>query len=137
MLESNKDAVLRELDRKVEKALTMIGEQAVGYAQEIVHENEGKNAQKYVGEASERSGELANLMEFEVDMSDDSVIIGTDVEYAPYVEFGHLQEVGRFVPKIKKRLVKPQAPAYPFLRPALEKHLEEYNRIANDVLKNG
>ena len=87
MLENNKDAVLRELDRKVEKALTMIGEQAVGYAQEIVHENEGKNAQKYVGEASERSGELANLMEFEVDMSDDSVIIGTNVEYAPYVEF--------------------------------------------------
>lgn len=122
MLENNKDAVLRELDRNVEKALTMIGLQAVGYAQEYAHVD---------------TGNLRNSIQSEVDMSDDSVVIGTDVEYAPYVEFGHLQEVGRFVPKLGKRLVKPQAPAYPFLRPALEKHLEEYNRIANDVLKNG
>lgn len=122
MLENNKDAVLRELDRKVEKTLTMIGLQAVGYAQEYAHVD---------------TGNLRNSIQSEVDMSDDSVVIGTDVEYAPYVEFGHLQEVGRFVPKIKKRLVQPKAPAYPFLRPAIEKHLEEYKRIAEDVMKNG
>ena len=29
------------------------------------------------------------------------------MNYAAYVEFGHRQEVGRFVPAIKKRLVKP------------------------------
>lgn len=122
MLENNKDAVLRELDRKVDKTLTMIGLQAVGYAQEYAHVD---------------TGNLRNSIQSEVDMSDDSVVIGTDVEYAPYVEFGHLQEVGRFVPKIKKRLVQPKAPAYPFLRPAIEQHLEEYKRIAEDVMKNG
>ena len=122
MLENNKDAVLRELDRKVEKTLTMIGLQAEGYAQEYAHVD---------------TGNLQNSIQSEVVMTEDSVYIGTDVKYAPYVEFGHLQEVGRFVPKIKKRLVKPQAPAYPFLRPAIEKHLDEYKRIAEDVMKNG
>lgn len=67
-------------------------------------------------------------------------VVGTNVKYAPPVEFGHRQEVGRFVPiygmrRIGKgpargryevsrglgvRLVKPFAPAYPFMLPALE-----------------
>ncbi len=67
--------------------------------------------------------------------------VGTNVQYASFVEFGHAQEVGRFVPVfgmsklvsgefkgkyeisqgLGKRLVNPFAPAYPFLQPALEK----------------
>jgi phage gpG-like protein len=67
-------------------------------------------------------------------------VVGTNVKYAPPVEFGHAQQVGRFVPiyamrRITKgtlagryevsrglgvRLVKPFAPAYPFMLPALE-----------------
>ena len=67
-------------------------------------------------------------------------VVGTNVKYAPPVEFGHRQEVGRYVPiygmrRIGKgqftgryevsrglglRLVKPFAPAYPFMQPALE-----------------
>jgi phage gpG-like protein len=67
-------------------------------------------------------------------------VVGTNVFYAPFVEFGHKQEVGRFVPiygmrqirtgefkgryEVSKglgvRLVKPFAPAYPFLQPALD-----------------
>jgi phage gpG-like protein len=67
-------------------------------------------------------------------------VVGTNVVYAPPVEFGHKQEVGRFVPiyamrmirtgqfrgryevsrGLGVRLVKPFAPAYPFMRPALE-----------------
>ena len=35
------------------------------------------------------------------------VTIINSMNYAAYVEFGHRQEVGRFVPAIKKRLVKP------------------------------
>jgi len=33
--------------------------------------------------------------------------VGTIVKYAPFVEFGHKQEVGRYVPAIGKRLVAP------------------------------
>lgn len=67
-------------------------------------------------------------------------VVGTNVNYAPPVEFGHTQIVGRYVPvygmrriragsfrgryEISRglgvRLVKPAAPAYPFLMPALE-----------------
>lgn len=36
--------------------------------------------------------------------------IGTNVEYAPFVEYGHSQEVGRFVGAIGKRLVAPWVP---------------------------
>jgi HK97 gp10 family phage protein len=72
-----------------------------------------------------------------------SATVGANVEYAPYVEFGHAQEVGRFIPiqgftRLKEsvlingkrktayaaiggfRLVNPFAPAYPFLYPAVE-----------------
>ena len=65
--------------------------------------------------------------------------IGTNVYYASFVEFGHRQEIGRFVPiygmrRIGKgefrgmyevsqglgvRLVNPTAPAYPFFGPAI------------------
>lgn len=40
----------------------------------------------------------------------DSIIIEiyNNTEYASHVEFGHRQEVGRFVPAIGKRLVKPK-----------------------------
>lgn len=67
-------------------------------------------------------------------------VVGTNVVYARPVEFGHAQEVGRFVPiyamrriragqlrgryevtrGLGARLVNPSAPAYPFLLPALE-----------------
>lgn len=35
------------------------------------------------------------------------ITISNVVEYAGYVEYGHSQKIGRFVPKIGKRLVKP------------------------------
>ena len=67
-----------------------------------------------------------------------SARVGTAVQYAPSVEFGHRQEVGRFVPMFSAgqknvrgpfkgtyngqglglRLVNPTAPAYPFMTPA-------------------
>ena len=47
--------------------------------------------------------------------------VGTNVKYAPFVEFGHAQKVGRFVPVNGGfRLKNPRAPAYPFLEPAIE-----------------
>ncbi len=47
--------------------------------------------------------------------------VGTNVKYAPFVEFGHSQKVGRFVPVNGGfRLKNSRAPAYPFLEPAIE-----------------
>jgi len=51
--------------------------------------------------------------------------VGTNVFYAPFVEFGHKQTPGQFVPPLKKRLVKSFAPAYPFLGPTIEQTKSE------------
>ena len=36
-----------------------------------------------------------------------TIVISNNVFYAPFVEYGHRQNVGQFVPAIGKRLVKP------------------------------
>jgi HK97 gp10 family phage protein len=58
-----------------------------------------------------------------------SVIVGTNTNYAPYVEFGHAQQIGRFVYQIGKRLVNPRAPAYPFLIPALSQSVDKIRTL--------
>ena len=64
-----------------------------------------------------------------------TLIVGTNVYYAPYVELGHHQQPGRFVPKLGKRLVRSWVPGKPFLRPAFEDHLDEIEQIILDILK--
>ena len=49
-------------------------------------------------------------------------LIGTNVEYAPYVELGHHTSSGKFV-----------APK-PYLRPAAENHGEEYQKVIKACL---
>ena len=57
------------------------------------------------------------------------VYIGTNVYYAPYVEMGHRQNVGQFVKKLGRRLVKPHIEAHPFIRPAILEHIDEWEEI--------
>lgn len=80
------------------------------------------------------TGRLANSLTHATDR--DSAYVGTNVEYAPYVEFGHTQEPGRYVPAIGKRLVKSYVPPKPFMRPVLD-HVDEYKRIAEQYIKGG
>jgi len=47
-----------------------------------------------------------------------------NVEYAAHVEYGHAQEVGRFVPALGKRLVVPLVPGF-FMMTRSEKELEQ------------
>ena len=63
-------------------------------------------------------------------VSEDTEAIGTAVDYAPYVELGHNQQPGRYVPKLGKRLVASHVAAKPFLKPALDNYSEEYIQIA-------
>lgn len=51
------------------------------------------------------------------DTDEDTMYLGTNVEYAPYVELG-----------------TSCMDAQPFLRPAIENHMDEYKDIMNDVL---
>ena len=67
-------------------------------------------------------------------VSKNTEAIGSAVEYAPYVELGHHQTPGRYVPAIKKRLKASWVPGKPFLRPAVENHKDEYANIIKTEL---
>ena len=116
----NTDAILKATDEAIYNALKTVGDKAADYA---------------AGLAPVQTSNLKNSMTSEVSQSEKAVYVGTDVEYAPYVEFGHHQEVGRYVPAIGKRLVREFVPGTPFLKPAIMNHLDEYKNILETELK--
>ena len=116
----NTDAILKATDEAIYNALEIIGNKAADYAAAL---------------APVATGNLKNSMTSEVNQSEKAVYVGTAVEYAPYVEFGHHQEVGRYVPAIGARLVREYVPAQPFLKPAIQNHMDEYKHILETELK--
>lgn len=52
-----------------------------------------------------------------------TMAVGTDVEYAPYVELGHRSRGG-------KKFINPK----PYLQPAISGNLKKYKAVAQDVL---
>lgn len=117
--EDNVDKILQATDEAIYNALDLIGNKAADYA---------------AGLAPVDTGNLKNSITSEVAMDENAVYVGTNVEYAASVEFGHHQQVGRYVPQIGKRLVREFVPAKPFLAPAIENHLDEYKAIFEEEL---
>jgi phage gpG-like protein len=96
----------------------------------------GGTAERYAKEyCPKQTGQLANSIAHEP-QGDDTESIGTAMYYAPYVEFGHNQQPGRYVPAIGKRLVASHVAAKPYLTPALENHRSEYVDIVKGELSN-
>ena len=77
-----------------------------------------------------KTGRLRNSITH-LTISEPAVLIGSNVEYAPYVELGHRQQPGRYVPALKKRLKASKVNGKPFIRPAIENHMSEYQDIVN------
>ena len=71
--ENNAAQVEAAIDQAIAKALTMIGQQAEGYAKLMCPVDTGR---------------LRNSITNQIDLQENAVYIGTSVEYAPYVEFG-------------------------------------------------
>ena len=105
--------VIAELKAAKKRSLEIIGGTAEGYAKE---------------KCPVRLGRLIGSIGHQP-VNEDTMAVGTDVPYAPYVELGHNQQPGRYVPAIKKRLVASHVAAKPFLKPALENHRDEYLEI--------
>ena len=120
LINDNTKEILKATDEAIYNALDIIGNKAADYA---------------AGLAPVDTSNLKNSIDSKVNMDEKAVYVGTDVEYAPYVEFGHHQKVGRYVPAIGKRLVREFVPAKPFLKPAIENHLDEYKHILESELK--
>ena len=111
-----------ERQEAIVKAAIAVGLLTSGYAQELCPVDTG-NLRDSITHAYNDDGEQVTLL------------VGTNVEYAPYVELGHHQQPGRFVPKIKKRLVRSWVPGKPFLRPAFDNHLGEIYQLVSDYLE--
>lgn len=124
---NNAPSVMAELQAKKERALERIGLQAEGYAIDLSPQP-----------ATER---LRNSITHAVD--GDAVYIGTNVEYAPYVELG----TGKYYPGGRPTPWAYQDEkgdwhwtrgneAQPFLKPSVADHVETYKNIIEDELKN-
>lgn len=72
-IKSNKDELLRALPEQIALGLAMIGEEGEGYAKD---------------ECPVDTGRLRNSIANKVDKAEQAVYIGTNVEYAVYVEYG-------------------------------------------------
>lgn len=133
----NSAKALAELSRAKARALEIIGLKAEGYAKRLcpVGTVESTGIKGY------RGGTLRNSITHAVDK--DTVSIGSNVEYAPYVELGtgpHFEPPPDWETFTSKRgsgvgrgYVKPRR----YIQPAIEEHAGEYKTIAENELKGG
>ena len=112
-----------ELNAAIERALTQCGMIAEGYAKLLCPVDTGRlrGSIVYATAFSHSEGEEpAEPKDYELHgaPAENEVVIGTNVEYAPYVELGTRKQK-----------------AQPFLRPAAEDHASEYGEIIESELK--
>lgn len=127
--EDNLGEIKNGIKQAILKGLEMVGMQAEGYAQDLCPKDTGK---------------LSNSITHKVVSSEKAVYIGTNVEYAPYVELGTgaYYSGGRQTPwfyvdyKGVGHFTRGQKPQ-PYLKPAAEQHKDEYRKIIEDAMKNG
>ena len=127
-LTSNRELIESATAEAIQTALEAVGTQAVAHA-----------VAEITAQGAVDTGRLRNSITKAVE--DQTVYVGTNVEYAPYVEFGTGIYVsgGRQTPWSyqdskgnwhKTRGMKPR----PFLRPAFEKNLDEFKAIFESIL---
>lgn len=105
---SHADEVLEAFEKATANALTAIGMTAESYAKKELYPGHGLD-----------TGRLRNSVSHAVKPSENAVYIGSNVEYAPYIELG-------------TRNSRP----IPFLRPAATEHTAEYEKLAKEAFKN-
>ena len=96
IIDNHVEEAIAAKEEAIIKALEMIGQSAEGYAKAICPVD---------------TGNLRNSITHQQE-GDDTEVIGTNVEYAPYVELG-----------------TQRSKAQPYLKPAVVDHLDEYGRI--------
>lgn len=160
-IKDNTDEVLRELDKAMERALLACGAEAERAAKLNLSKNKsvdtgllrnsityalaGKESAIKVYKASApkegrpESGEYIGVAPGEV--GEKAVYVGTNVEYAPYVEFG----TGMYVPGGSKPWRYKDAGgnwhytkgmrARPYLKPAVTENADKFRKIIESELK--
>lgn len=115
---SNRELIENATEEAIARALEAIGLQCEGYAKgELSKPKEHADGRV---RPNVDTGNLRNSITHTVNVEEQAVYIGTNVEYAAYVEMG-----------------TSRSRSYPYLKPAVVDHAEEYKRIAEEFLKNG
>ncbi len=130
----NSEAVLQELSTKLEAILEAWGIQGVGAVQDII-----------TSESRIDTGAMLNSISHQVDLDDQSVYIGTNIEYAIYHELGtgiYLEGGGgRQTPWAyqdangewhRTRGIKP----IHMIKNGVSGSVNDFKSIANDILKS-
>lgn len=125
----NSKEVLVAMHEAAARALEKCGLVAEGYAKKLCPVD---------------TGNLRNSITHTVDEQEPAAIIGTNNEYAPYVELGtgKYAEGGRPTPWVYQdakgnwHMTHGQR-AQPFLKPAVADHAAQYRDILESELKNG
>lgn len=132
----NTAEVLEALDNATERILTMMGIKIEKYAKALCPVGTVEST----GKKGYRGGTLRNSITFQVD--DDSLTVGSNVEYAPYVELGTgpnftpPPEWEQFTSEKGQGVGSGYVMPRPFLRPAIEGHMDEYRHIVEKELRN-
>lgn len=134
-LVSHVEEVKRSVERSMKRAATIIGGMVESYAKGYAPVDTGllRNSITYAlgGEAPARLAYNNNtgdvLGGYDGSAPQDAegqvtVYIGTNVQYAPYQELG---------------APNANVPAHPFLRPAIENHISEYQEVLKRELSRG
>lgn len=100
---SNVKQALQAMDQAKSRALEIIGGKAESYAKK---------------ECPVDTGRLRNSITHQR-YDENTEVIGSNVEYAPYVELGTHKQAAR-----------------PFLRPAAENHAAEYKQVLENEMKH-
>lgn len=125
----NSKEVLAEFEAAAIRSLEKCGLTAEGYAKQMCPVD---------------TGNLRNSITHAVDGEEQAAYVGTDIEYAAYVELG----TGKFYPggrptpwsyqdeKGNWHMTSGQR-AQPFIKPAVADHAKTYQNIIEDEFKNG
>jgi HK97 gp10 family phage protein len=116
-LTSNKDEILEALGEQLGQAMIAIGLTAESNAKQEITKAVYDTPESKSGYV--RTGRLRNSISYGVDTDEPAVYIGSNVEYAPYVELG--------TSKMRAR---------PFLKPAVENYAGEYKDLLEQAMKS-
>lgn len=126
-----------EVEMAFLRALNIIGMKIEKYAKALCPVGTPEST----GRHGYRGGTLRNSITYEVNMDDKSVTVGSNVEYAPYVELGTgpyftpPPEWEQFESErgsgIGHSYVRPR----PYLRPAIVDHIDELKSVVEKELK--
>ena len=128
-IKDNSSKVKSEFDEALLRGLEKVGLVAEGYAKKMCPVD---------------TGNLRNSISHTVDEQEPAAIIGTNNEYAPYVEFGtgvYAVGGGRPTPWVYQDAkgnwhYTHGQKAQPFLKPAVAEHADKYREIIKNALEN-